>query len=62
MAYTQETVVSALLTAVYEKRTPNDSDLIASVNALTRQVRENKIKDGALRFDEPVGFAAASIG
>ena len=62
MAYTQETVVSALLSAVYEKRTPKDSDLIASVNALTHQVRENRIKDGAIRVDVPVGFAAAAIG
>lgn len=62
MAYTQEAVVSALLAAVYEKRAPRDSDLITSVDALTRQVRESRVKDGAIRVDAQVGFASAVNG
>ena len=62
MASTQETVVSALLSAVYEKRPPKDSDLIASVDALTRQGRESRVKDGAIRVYNQVGFATATNG
>jgi SpoVK/Ycf46/Vps4 family AAA+-type ATPase len=62
MASTQETVVSALLTAVYEKRPPKDSDLIASVDALTRQSRESRVKDGAIKVYNQVGFATATNG
>lgn len=59
MAYTQEAVVSALLTAVYEKRSPRDSDLVISVDELARQLREGRKKDGAIKVEEQVGFAVA---
>ena len=62
MAYTQEAVVSALLTAVYEKRNPRDSDLVASVEELARQLREGRKKDGAIKIEEQVGFAVMSNG
>jgi hypothetical protein len=60
MAYTQETVVSALLTAVNQKRIPQDSDLLASVDILARQVHESQIKDGAIKVESQVGFAAVA--
>ncbi|OIO09658.1 MAG: hypothetical protein AUJ52_06035 [Elusimicrobia bacterium CG1_02_63_36] len=60
MAYTQEAVVSALLSAVHEKRPPQDSDLAVSVEILARQVRESRKKDGAIKAECQVGFAAAN--
>ena len=62
MAYTQEAVVSALLAAVNDKRAPQDSDLAASVETLSRQVRESTVKDGAIKIESHVGFAAATNG
>ncbi|MDE2291992.1 MAG: ATP-binding protein, partial [Elusimicrobia bacterium] len=62
MAYAQEAVVSALLAALFEKRTATDADLLASVDELAQQVREGHKKDGLLKADAPVGFAASSNG
>ena len=58
MAYVQEVVVSAFLTAMHAKRRPSDQDLADSLRKLREQFSAGFKPDAALQAPAKLGFAA----
>lgn len=56
LAYVQECVVNAMLSALHEGREPQDADLLASVRRLREQYRAGHKTTGDLRPVQRVGF------
>ncbi|MEK6536710.1 MAG: ATP-binding protein [Actinomycetota bacterium] len=58
LAYVQEVVVSAMLSALHEGREPQDTDLLASAKRLQEQYHAGQRATGDLRPVQPIGFGA----